>query len=231
LREHGLIAVLALFFRMQHMAPRKAGRLLQVRLFSLSWAMFLTAAASGISGCKESSPPNAVPMLPANTPEAKLEEVMARLRTAVVDAAAAQGSGVVSQRKVSHRLIPPTDGQDSYKAEITIRTTVALANAPAASSRPKKEEPQDEQLDPFDEDDEMQDPLLEDLPQDEEANDAELEEPTDNGVTRRAVEQSRETTTKVYDLVYENERWDLVDEISVSEDEVAKYLFEYALEE
>jgi hypothetical protein len=59
----------------------------------------------------------------------------------------------------------------------------------------------------------------------------ELEASATGGVTRRAVEESRETRTKTYELVYDNERWKLADEISAAEDEVAKYLFQYALEE
>ncbi|HEX6964061.1 MAG TPA: hypothetical protein VF175_19490 [Lacipirellula sp.] len=159
---------------------------------------------------------------------------MIRLRTAAVDASAAAGSGVVSQRTVSHRLIPPGGDQDKYRAEVTIKTTIALANPPASATRlPEEETEEDEEEkipDPLAEEEEMPDPLLEDSAALEATGDEE-ELPADSGISRRTVEESRETTTKTYELVYENERWKLVDEISAQEDEVAKYLFEYALGE
>lgn len=196
-------------------------------------AVLLAIAVFGLSGCQQASSPSAVP-ISDDSPESKLEEIMNRLRTAVVDASAAAGSGVVSQRTVSHRLIPPDGDKDRYRAKITIKTTVALANPPASATRvpeeKSEEEAEEEALDPLAEEEEMPDPLLEDSAKGE-ATAGEEELPSDGGISRRTVEESRETTTKTYELVYDNERWKLVDEISDEEDEVAKYLFEYALEE
>lgn len=195
-------------------------------------ALLVTIAACGLNGCKQADSPSAVPVSD-DSPEAKLDEIMNRLRTAAADASAAAGSGVVSQRTVSHRLIPPSGDQDKYRAEITIKTTVALAQPPANEVRRQEEAAEEEAtegaLDPLAEgEEEMPDPLLEDS--------AAAEENLDEGdlqadVSRRTVEESRETTTKVYELVYEDDRWNLAKEISAVEDEVAKYLFQYALKE
>ncbi len=190
------------------------------------------------AGCN-SDPSNTIPEFSATTPEARLELVMHRLDSAIVDAAAAQGSGVVSQRKSSHRLIPPEKEGDPYRAEVMIETIVSLARAPAAATLPKKAkeakpdgpdatlEAAEEalQVHPIGEEEPAEDPESNAGEDPEKLADAEI---PDNGVTRRAIEQSKEARTDVYELVYEDDRWRLASEIS-DEDEVGQALFDYAL--
>jgi hypothetical protein len=191
-----------------------------------------------LCGC--SKPSNTLPTIEVDTPESKLELVMQRLDSAMINASAAQGSGVVSQRKSSHFLIPPEKEGDPYRAEVMIQTTLSLAKAPAAATLPKKtkeKKPAEDELaleedetfaaQPIGEDEFTVDRDAASRDKDEEALEGE-EEIEDNGVTRRAIEQSKEVRTKVYELVYEQDRWKLASEID-DDDEVAKYLFEYAL--
>jgi hypothetical protein len=163
-------------------------------------------AVSSTGGCNDAGVPPLVPKVTAETPEAKLELVMDRLQTAIVDAAAASGSGVVSQRKIDHRLIPPD------KAEVTIETRLALAKAPAAVTlSPSDDEESEEGAEALTEEDEETPELG-----------------ADNGVTTRAIEQSRDVQTRVYELGYNGDRWKLLTKPE-PDDEVGKYLFEYAL--
>ena len=167
-----------------------------VLFLSLSW---------GFIGCDTASkaPGTAVAVTPApTTPQSKLERAMERLRVALLDAQAAAGSGVVSERESDYRLIPPEDEKGKYEAEVTIRTTIALAKAPAAIIKP------------------------EEIVEDELVEGGEIV--PDNGVTRKAAAQSKSVQTDVYRLAYEGDRWKLITE---PKGETEQLLFEYALEE
>jgi len=104
----------------------------QVRIMLLVAA---SAAAAAI-GCGEARtiPPQVATQQTEDSPKAKLQRVMTRLRSALVDAQAAEGVGVESQRKSSYRLIPPTDDEPNYTAEVTIVTQARLADAGAAAA-------------------------------------------------------------------------------------------------
>jgi hypothetical protein len=186
----------------------------------LNGAAAAALSVSLLSGCQEAPASRTVPKFAAQTPEQKLELVMQRFDSALADAAAARGSGVISERKSSYKLIPPGEGDEPYRAEVTIRTTVALANAPAALPLRAKKETEPDSL-AADEDDKFSIAKNED---DESLEGDELI--PDNGVTRRAAEQSKDVKTDVYELVYSDDRWTLPAEPT---DEVAKYLFEFAL--
>jgi hypothetical protein len=175
-------------------------------------AALVALAVCCVAGCTDASAPPLIPKATAETPEAKLELVMDRLQTAIVDAAAASGSGVVSQRKIDHRLIAPDKAGGQYKAEVTIETRLALAKAPAAVTLSPSDDEESEEGDEV---------LTE---EDEETP----EIGADNGVTTRAIEQSRDVQTRVYELGYDGNRWTLLTKPK-PDDEVAKYLFEYAL--
>jgi hypothetical protein len=99
----------------------------RARRWHLSVVCLAALGALAASGCRRAGPPTpVVPAVLPNTPEGKLEGVMRRLRSALEAAQAPAGSGVVSQRTSSHRLIKPADGSSDYKAEITIYTKVAV---------------------------------------------------------------------------------------------------------
>ena len=162
-------------------------------------------AATGLVGCDAPSAPNGLPLpsgiVVPKTPEEKLERVMERMQEALEDAQAARGTGVISERTCDSRLIPPAEEGGKYTAEVTIRTKLSLANAPAAATLPPSED--DEAKGEEGEESE------EDVAAEEET--AEGEETTpDNGVTRKAIALSRDQKDEVYQLAYEGDRWKLV---------------------
>jgi hypothetical protein len=165
-------------------------------------------AATGLIGCDAPSAPNGLPMskgiVVPKTPEEKLERVMERMQEALEDAQAARGTGVVSERTCEHRLIPPAKEGDKYTAEVTIRTKLSLANAPAAATLPPSEK-EEAKGDEGEESDEDFAAAEEETAEDEETT-------RDNGVTRRAIALSRDQTDEVYQLAYESDRWKLVTE-------------------
>jgi hypothetical protein len=180
-------------------------------------------------GCSGQAAP-AAPRVAA-TPEAKLELVMERLNMGIADAAAAEGSGVISQRKSFHRVIPPAQPGDKLRAEVTIETTVSLARTAPAATLPKKKPVKEPS--PFDQLEADEDAAVDNSastlgpPIDEPTADT-AEEPTDNGATRRAIAESRDTITRKYELVYDGSRWDLPVQPG-DDDLVARYLFQDAL--
>jgi hypothetical protein len=151
-------------------------------------------AASGLVGCDAASSPE-LPAMPSGivvpkTPEEKLERVMERMRSALEDAQAASGTGVISERTCDYRLIPPASDGGQYTAEVTLRTKLSLANVPAAATLPLSEEEEKAKAGASD-DEEGEDPG------------------PDNGVTRKAATLSRDYKEDVYLLTYEGDRWTL----------------------
>jgi hypothetical protein len=172
-------------------------------------ALAALLATGGLAGCDKSSSPE-LPAMPSGivvprTPEEKLERVMERMRSAMEDAQAASGTGVLSERTCDYRLIPPAADGGKYTAEVTIRTKLSLAKAPAAATLPKEEE----------------DPKADDV-EGEEGEDV----GPDNGVTRKAIAQSRDYKEDVYQLAYEDDRWKL---LTKPEGETEQLILEYAL--
>jgi len=87
--------------------------------------------AALLAGCDRPSPPPIAPIPPkGNTPEAKLERVIQRLEFALDSAKGSPDFGVKSERDSQHRLIPPSDDEPRYTAEVIIATqrTVTAAN-------------------------------------------------------------------------------------------------------
>jgi hypothetical protein len=179
-------------------------------------------AATGLVGCDAPSAPNGLPLptgiVVPKTPEEKLERVMERMQEALQDAQAARGTGVVSERTCEHRLIPPAEEGGKYMAEVTIRTKLSLANAPAAATLP----PSDEEEAKGEEGEESDEAFAA-----AEEETAEGEETTpDNGVTRKAIALSRDQKDEVYQLAYEGDRWKLVSE---PKNETDKLILDFAL--
>jgi hypothetical protein len=80
-------------------------------------------------GCDTEPKPRIDAALPqGNSPEAKLERVIERLKFALKSAQGAADYGVVSTRDLRHRLIPPTEKESRPTAEVTILTTITLSN-------------------------------------------------------------------------------------------------------
>lgn len=155
-------------------------------------------------GCGRPEP--AIPSVPAlppnNTPEGKLARVMQRLESALEDAQAAAGSGVISERKAYERIIPPSKEGEPYTAVITIETTRALApialNAKAKERAEAQAEKQGETL-------------------------------TDEQVKPAIVKDTQQTEVVEYELVLEGDRWVLKDELVFGSTE--QILFSYALDQ
>jgi hypothetical protein len=187
-----------------------------------------TLAIVAQAGCDAPSSPNGPPLpsgiVVPKTPEEKLERVMERMSEALADAQAARGVGVVSERTCEHRLIPPEGEDGKYRAEITIRTKIMLASAPAAETlikRKKQELAEAEEEKAASEDEKL-------LKDDEELKAEEGEEAVfDNGVTSKAIAQSKEQKVEVYQLAYEDERWKLVTE---PKNDTDKLILDFALD-
>lgn len=153
-------------------------------------------------GCDKSE--QATPMVPAlppnNTVEGKLARVMQRLDSAIEDAQAAAGSGVVSERKAYDRLVRPEGDAGPYEAIITIETTRALAPIAINAAAQKKAE---------------------------DAARKEGRELTEEEAQKLIVQDTQTTEVVEYPLVYDGTRWKLKDELKP--ESIEYILFTYAL--
>lgn len=160
------------------------------------------------TGCSKPSNIPSVPALPPNdTPEGKLARVMQRLDSAIESAQAESGTGVISERRAYHKLLPPPAGSDLPEAVVFIETTRALApQALNDASQAKFEEEAAK--------------LGEEAP-------AEPRKPL-------IVEDEKTTEVVEYPLAYDGQRWKLVNELeSKTEDgapSIEYILFDYALD-
>jgi hypothetical protein len=159
-------------------------------------------------GCSRPSNIPSIPALPPNdTPEGKLARVMQRLDSAIETAQAASGSGVISERRAYHKLLPASTGSELPEAVVFIETARALApramnDASQAKFKAEAEKSDDE------------------LP----------------GETRKplVVEDEKKIEVVEYPLAYDGQRWKLVEELqSKTEDgspSMEYILFDYALD-
>lgn len=106
-------------------APMDSGRNRTIALGRFV-ACVLLLLAVGCDQPKQTLPPSAA-LPPNDTVEGKLARVMQRLDSAIEDAQAASGSGVVSERKAYEKIVRPEGDSGPYEAIITIETTRALA--------------------------------------------------------------------------------------------------------
>lgn len=159
-------------------------------------------------GCDKPSNIPSVPALPPNdTPEGKLARVMQRLDSAIETAQAASGSGVISERRAYHKLLPPPAGSELPEAMIFIETSRALApRALNAASQAKREAEAERQGE---------------------------EAPTEPGKPL-IVEDEKHVEVAEFPLSYDGQRWNLVEELKPqAEDGLPSpeyILFEYALD-
>lgn len=159
-------------------------------------------------GCSKPSNIPSVPALPPNdTPEGKLARVMQRLDSAIETAQASPGSGVISERRAYHKLLPPPAGSELPEAVVFIETTRALApraldDASQAKFEAEAEESGDE------------------LP----------------GEPRKplVVQDEKKIEVAEYPLSYDGQRWKLVKELKPKTEDGSPsteyILFEYALD-
>lgn len=97
-------------------------------LLGIAGAVCIALTLSLQMGCSKPSNIPSVPALPPNdTPEGKLARVMQRLDSAIETAQAASGSGVISERRAYHKLLPAPAGSQLPEAVIFIETSRALA--------------------------------------------------------------------------------------------------------
>ncbi len=161
-------------------------------------------------GCDKPSNIPSVPALPPNdTPEGKLARVMHRLDSAIETAQAASGSGVISERRAYHKLLPPDAGSELPKAIVYIETTRALAPRALNDASQAKFEAEAEKSDDGDvSPDEPRKPLL--------------------------VEDEKKTEVAEYPLSYDGQRWELAKELKPKAEDgspsMEYILFEYALD-
>lgn len=183
-----------------------AAEVFKTRLWHVGVACALVASMTQMGCEKRSAKIPSIPALPANdTPEGQLARVMQRLDSALEDAQARPGSGVISERRAYHKFIPSERANGAPAAVIYIETKRALAplalNAAAKAKFQAEAEEQGEEApgDPR--------PLV--------------------------VEDDQQTEVDQYPLVYEGQRWRLAKELDPpSEDEplsTEKILFDYAL--
>jgi hypothetical protein len=154
------------------------------RLIGASWLLVASVSFAFLAGCGSPRPNQNVPAPLPNTPAGKLEGVMQRLRSALEVAHGAAGSGIVSERTSSHKLIKPVDGNSNYKAEITIYTKIAVAKTAESAS-----------------------PKVQNVTPKEKASAAnDLDKPQINEKVEPLVEK------KTFILLYDGNRWDLEQE-------------------
>jgi hypothetical protein len=144
---------------------------------------------------------------PNDTPEGKLARVMQRLDSAIESAQAESGTGVISERRAYHKLLPPPAGSELPEAMVFIETTRALAPRALNEAAQAKFEEEAEKL----------------------GEEAPVE-------PRKPLMIEDEKTTEVveYPLSYDGQRWKLVNELkSQTEDgapSIEYILFDYALD-
>jgi hypothetical protein len=147
------------------------------------------------------------------TPEGQLENVMKRLEYALGLARPAAGTGIESERRSTHRLLPPTDDQSAYEAEVTISTSMGLA--PDKVEEIKKQNG----MKPV--------ALDSEAPVEADPNhELDLAEPQQDPADKIAA-AAEVSETKVYKLRFQNDRWELVDppadKLSGADGECLKY--------
>lgn len=162
-------------------------------------------------GCNNQSNVPSIPALPPNnTPEGKLARVMQRLDSAIETAQAASGSGVISERRAYHKMLPPPEGSSLPEAIIFIETTRALApRALNAASQAKLDEAKAEA-------------------------EKKGEELPDEPRKTLMVNDEKQVELAEFPLTYDGQRWKLVTELKPTTDDGASsteyLLFDYALD-
>ena len=162
-------------------------------------------------GCNKPSNVPSIPALPPNdTAEGKLARVMQRLDSAIETAQAASGSGVISQRRAYHKMLPPPAGSDLPEAVVFIETTRALA--PQAINAAAKAK-------------------LEAAKAEAEKQGEEIPEVDGRPLV---VDDEKQVEVGEFPLTYDGQRWKLVTELKSTTEEGAPsteyILFDYALD-
>jgi hypothetical protein len=153
------------------------------------------------------------PKVISNTPQGKLELVMARLKSALAGARS-PATGVVSRRQVDYRIVNAADDSSPLTAEVTIltstslrigQTTQAVRRAQADLARKKAQDYSPQPPDAKSPDDRPADA---------------------KEVARSIVDQRKTEERQSYTLLYENDRWTMPEK---PQGEKEQLLFKYAL--
>lgn len=161
----------------------------------------LLLLAAGCDQPQKPLPPSAA-LPPNDTVEGKLARVMQRLDSAIEDAQAASGSGVVSERKVYEKIVRPEGDSGPYEAIVTIETTRALAPISINEAAQKKAEAEARK---------------------------DGRELTAEDAKKLVVQDTVTTEVVEYKLVYDGTRWKLKDELESGS--IEQILFDYALKQ
>ena len=161
----------------------------------------LLLSAIGCNQPKPTLPPSAA-LPPNDTVEGKLARVMQRLGSAIEDAQAASGSGVVSERKAYEKIVRPEGDSGPYEAIVTIETKRALAPISINAAAQQKAEA---------------------------AARKDGRELTEEEAKKLVVQDTVTTEVVEYKLVYDGTRWKLKDELESNS--IEQILFDYALKQ
>jgi hypothetical protein len=164
-------------------------------------------------GCQRPAPGGKSIAERSATPEGQLENVMKRLEYALGLAVPAPGAAVESERRATHRLLPPAGDQSAYEAEVTISTSMGLA--PDKIEEIKKQNG----VKPV--------ALDSQAPAESDSKVApDLAEPQQDPAEKIAA-AAEVSETKVYKLRFQNDRWELIDppadKLSGADGECLKY--------
>jgi hypothetical protein len=171
--------------------------------------------------------PLKMPVPKSTTPEGKLARVVDRLTTALENAKPAAGSGVVSTRTASSRMIEPSEPGGPLTAEITIQTIVSVDQATAeqmsktAEQKIEARRAAEPAFKPIEEDGDQTDEL---------ASPAAVQEETDVKPVDPKTLTKPLPRESVFQLVYTDDRWRLATELTADQ-ATERICFEYALEE
>jgi hypothetical protein len=149
-----------------------------------------------------------VPVLPpSTTAEGKLARIMQRFDDALESAAAAGGSGVISERTAYSKLIQPADGSEPREAVIYLETKRVLAPVALNAAAKRKVE---------------------------EAAAAAKEEVANGAVKPFTMSDTQQIETAEFPMIYDGQQWKLAKELPPQPaDEpmsIEKILFDYALD-
>ena len=190
----------------------------------------LLSIASGCSDEVQSIPASPVER---NSPEGQFEWFIQRLERAVLDFSSSQTSGLsISNRTLDSELIPPSQEVDYYRAKVTISYEAAYVpeSIPTIVDKDKEEEKRREKMRRMesysgleDDPDQPMDPLADKFRTEMEDLAASSRLPARSP---DILETPNLKDTKVYELAYHNDQWEVVTEL---ESESEKLWFDYAL--
>ena len=201
-------------------------------MFRLNLILCLLSVCLGCSG--EASTPS-TNHASVNTPQGQFEWAMQRLERAILDFGPSGSSGLIAgNRRISHELFEPEGESGHYTALVTVTTeaTYVPDTLPSVVDKEKAREKKREKMRKMEalnridgSENEVFDPLADRFSQQMEDLAAEGGGPTK---TAPLIEAPTTEETKIYELAYLEDRWQLQTEVSTEHEEL---WFQYALGE